>query len=136
VKLPAPAYGKQAQGGASGKCRYDYRVGFSPRLQGGASSRLASDTLGVMVCSAGLRIMHRLKLGGWGEVTQFFKIPAGTPVVRAFEGFDVLLCRLASVGFGSEASRCFCFERLSIFTRPMTIHVLAAERMFTEILWV
>jgi hypothetical protein len=80
--------------------------------------------------------MHRLKLGGWGEVTQFFKIPAGTPVARAFEGFDVLLCRLASVGFGSEASRCFCFERLSIFTRPMTIHVLAAERMFTEILWV
>jgi len=29
------------EGGASGKCRYDYRVGFPPRLQSGASSRLA-----------------------------------------------------------------------------------------------
>jgi tungstate transport system ATP-binding protein len=31
------------QGGASGKGRYDYRVGFPPRLQGGASSRLARE---------------------------------------------------------------------------------------------
>jgi len=36
------------QGGASGKCRYDYRVGFPPRpcygQEGGASSRLARDS--------------------------------------------------------------------------------------------
>ena len=37
VKLPAPAFAeaasrRQAQGGASGKCRFDYRVGFPPRL--------------------------------------------------------------------------------------------------------
>jgi hypothetical protein len=62
MKLPAPAFAeaasrRQAQGGASGKCRYDYRVGFdsSPGVrfrppsqptadrQDGASSRLARD---------------------------------------------------------------------------------------------
>jgi len=28
AKLPAPAYRRQAQGGASGKCKHDYRIGF------------------------------------------------------------------------------------------------------------
>ena len=31
------------QGGASGTCRCDHTVGFPPRLQGGASSRLARE---------------------------------------------------------------------------------------------
>jgi len=31
VKLAAPAYRRQAQRGASGKGRYDYKVGFPPR---------------------------------------------------------------------------------------------------------
>jgi len=31
------------KGGASGKCRYDYSAGFPPRLEGGASSRLARE---------------------------------------------------------------------------------------------
>ena len=34
------------QGGASGRCRYDHRVGFPPRLKGGASSRLARERSG------------------------------------------------------------------------------------------
>jgi len=32
------------QGGASGKCSYDYTVGFPSRLEGGASGRLARET--------------------------------------------------------------------------------------------
>ncbi len=45
MKLLAPAYLRQAQGGVSGKCRYDYKVGFPPRLKGGPSSRLARELL-------------------------------------------------------------------------------------------
>jgi len=48
-KLPAPAFAeaasrRQAQDGASGKRKHDYRVGFPPRLQGGASRRLARES--------------------------------------------------------------------------------------------
>ena len=46
MKLPT-ASGRQAQGGASGKCRYNYKVGslLAPayRQEGGAFSRLARE---------------------------------------------------------------------------------------------
>ena len=47
---PDRGRGRQAQGGASGKCRYDHTVGFAPfaaspplQQESGASSRLARE---------------------------------------------------------------------------------------------
>jgi len=46
---PRTSEAPRPQGGASGKCRYGYRVGFPPRLQGEASSRLARDPMEIKV---------------------------------------------------------------------------------------
>jgi len=43
IANPDQSEALRPQGGASGRCRYDYRVGFPPRLQDGASSRLARE---------------------------------------------------------------------------------------------